>query len=94
MITATAKSYNITDIVDHSRKYAHILLSDFGVYSSQTNNVTVTNAELGDTVTHTVTCHGLSSSINSTQGSDKSANITTAANSDKMFRTAYLGYDR
>ena len=69
-------------------------LEGFGVSANQTNNVAVTNAELGDTFTLTVSSDGASATIAITQGSDNQANVSNKANADQTFRKAKLGYDR
>ena len=89
-----ADAFKITEIKENEGKYAHVSLEGFGVSANQTNNVAVTNAELGDTFTLTVSSDEASATIAITQGSDKQANVTNKANNDQAFRKAKLGYDR
>ena len=89
-----ADTFKITEIKENEGEYANVSLEGFGVSANQTNNVAVTNAELGDTFTLTVSSDGASATIAITQGSDNQANVSNKANADQTFRKAKLGYDR
>lgn len=88
-------SQTIADIKESATGFNH-LPGSFAPVQNGTATASVDKAEIGDKYKLTVAVDGtnVSGAVNVTVGSDKSANITDDANSDKTFRETYLNMKR
>ena len=85
--------FTIKDYAENTGAFAH-KQNSFQISTNGSDKTSIKGAELGDTFVVTATIGGVSAQAKVTLGSDTSANVTDKANADKVFRKAYLGYDR
>ena len=90
-------TFTVSDLVENAGEFAH-LDNSLAVKSNSTNNTSLADAELGDTLTLTFNVSNsygsASAATKMTLGADTEANISSADTTpdDKTFRTTFLHY--
>ena len=90
-------TFTVSDLVENAGEFAH-LDNSLAVKSNSTNNTSLADAELGDTLTLTFNVSNsygsASAATKMTLGADTEANISSADTTpdDKNFRTKFLHY--